>query len=496
MFQNMMNNDPRPSYVHQTNIMGTPPAGSEGTADLPPSTYTPPATCTAGAPCTQGDGTLYQVLDPLLYEYKQYFNSSAPIQQLTEQAIANLLAEQSAWAANTEVSGYIQGNQVTVTNSGTGATEIPLTGTTSVGSSYGGTTSGWTSAPAGTSTYTAQSTWPVDSVTASLSPSSIEANGSSTSTATATVSSQGNPVAGDPVSFSSSDAGEKIGAVTASNGTYTATITSSKTAGTATITATDPAVQPDASAQATLTQTAPPAPPPTVTTTTSPVTTTTSPGTKPTSPGQPTRPSNKTLPTISGSWVVGHTLSASKGTWSGTAPISYAYQWQRCKQRCANIAGANRSSYKLGAADTGAKLQVVVTATNRKGAVKATSRQVGPVLTAGQVKARLISALLPRGSGARIGALLSLGGYRFSFSSPGSAHLAISWDLPAKGKRVVVVATMSASLQGTSNLKIALTAKGKQALKSAKHLTLTTQGTLSLTGGSPITASRSFTVTR
>ena len=30
MFQYMMNNDPRPSYVHQTNIMGSPPAGVGG----------------------------------------------------------------------------------------------------------------------------------------------------------------------------------------------------------------------------------------------------------------------------------------------------------------------------------------------------------------------------------------------------------------------------------------------------------------------------------
>ena len=73
----MMGNDPRPSYVHQTNIMGTPPTGSEEPGDLlPPTTYTPPATCTAGAPCTKGDGTLYQMLDPLLSQYNEYFTST------------------------------------------------------------------------------------------------------------------------------------------------------------------------------------------------------------------------------------------------------------------------------------------------------------------------------------------------------------------------------------------------------------------------------------
>lgn len=162
MFSTMMANDPRPSYVHQTNIIGTPPAGSEESPDLlPPATYTPPATCAAGAPCTAGDGTLYQALDPLLYEYNEYFNSSAPFVQMTEQAIANLLAEQQAWSASTAVSGYIEGNTVTVDNSGP-AIAAPLTGVQNVGSPYAGTQSGWTSAPTGSSTYTALAAWPAE----------------------------------------------------------------------------------------------------------------------------------------------------------------------------------------------------------------------------------------------------------------------------------------------------------------------------------------------
>jgi hypothetical protein len=162
LFGTLMNNDPRPSYVHQTNIIGTPPSGSEESPDLlPPASYVPPATCTAGAPCTVGDGTLYQAMDPLLYQYNEYFNSSAPIVQLTEQAIANLLAEQQVWSATTGVSGSIKGNVVTVNNATGSSIWLPLTGT-SVGSPYAGTQSGWTLAGPGTSTYKALAAWPAE----------------------------------------------------------------------------------------------------------------------------------------------------------------------------------------------------------------------------------------------------------------------------------------------------------------------------------------------
>ncbi|HTP22268.1 MAG TPA: invasin domain 3-containing protein [Solirubrobacteraceae bacterium] len=93
-----------------------------------------------------------------------------------------------------------------------------------------------------------------------LSPTSITANGTSTTTATVTVTdAMGAGVAGDTVAFSSSDTGETVGMTTDSgNGTYTATITSSTTVGTATITAAD-ATSPVTAQTATLDQTAGPA---------------------------------------------------------------------------------------------------------------------------------------------------------------------------------------------------------------------------------------------
>ena len=149
MFLHMMGNDPRPHYFHQTNLIGP----STNVA----STGTPPATSP-----TTGDGLYYETMNPLLAEYNAYFASNAPIEQLTMAQIGTLLTEQAGWAAanTSQISGYIEGNAVTVNDNGA-ATEIPLTGVNGTWATpYAGTQSGWTNAPSGTSTYTALAAWP------------------------------------------------------------------------------------------------------------------------------------------------------------------------------------------------------------------------------------------------------------------------------------------------------------------------------------------------
>ncbi len=95
-------------------------------------------------------------------------------------------------------------------------------------------------------------------VSLSLAPSTITADGVATTIATAAVTDNGAPVTGDTVSITSADTADKVGPVTDNgDGTYTAAITSSETVGTPTITATDVSSSAQASATATLTQ-APP----------------------------------------------------------------------------------------------------------------------------------------------------------------------------------------------------------------------------------------------
>jgi len=87
-------------------------------------------------------------------------------------------------------------------------------------------------------------------------------------------------------------------------------------------------------------------------------------------------PTNQSPPTVSGTPTVGSVLTASSGSWNGTTPINYSYQWRRCGQNggsCSNISGANKSTYTLKSADRGNTLRVRVTARNADGSAQAES---------------------------------------------------------------------------------------------------------------------------
>jgi hypothetical protein len=79
-------------------------------------------------------------------------------------------------------------------------------------------------------------------------------------------------------------------------------------------------------------------------------------------------------PVISGTPTQGQTLTTSNGTWGGTTPMTFAYQWTRCDSNGANcVSVATTPTYVLGAIDVGARIRAVVTATNSLGSGAATS---------------------------------------------------------------------------------------------------------------------------
>jgi hypothetical protein len=199
--------------------------------------------------------------------------------------------------------------------------------------------------------------------------------------------------------------------------------------------------------------------------------------------GPPQPPSNTSPPVISGAAIVGHTLTASTGDWSGTPPLAFAYHWQRCNPGCQNIRGATGRSYVLTADDLNARVHVIVTASNSAGTADASSRQVGPIVSgpkSAQVQALLSRALAPHG--VTIGGMLVRGGYSLTFSAPTSGRLTVRAQLISTGRHhhaAVLVAKVVVRFPkaGAAKVRMILTRNGRQLLENASNLKLTVTGT-------------------
>ncbi len=90
----------------------------------------------------------------------------------------------------------------------------------------------------------------------------------------------------------------------------------------------------------------------------------------------PAPPSPVSAPTVIGTAANGRTLTAEPGSWTGTPPLAYSYQWQRCDAgggSCVDVAGATGRDYTIAGADVGRTVRVVVTAGNGGGSVASAS---------------------------------------------------------------------------------------------------------------------------
>lgn len=94
--------------------------------------------------------------------------------------------------------------------------------------------------------------------------------------------------------------------------------------------------------------------------------------------GGATLPSSLTAPVITtdGTPQTTETISVSDGTWTGTIPITFAYQWKRNNVA---ISGATASVYTLQAIDEAKSIKCTVTATNPAGSTSADSNTITPV---------------------------------------------------------------------------------------------------------------------
>ena len=123
-----------------------------------------------------------------------------------------------------------------------------------------------------------------------------------------------------------------------------------------------------------------------------------------------TAPSNTALPTLIGQAKQGATVAASTGVWSGSTPIVFKYQWQRCDATgaaCADLVGPSAATHPLAAGAAGGTVRVVVTATNGAGSRTAASTVSTVVVPVADNAPRNVTAPTIRGD-ARVGQHLTL----------------------------------------------------------------------------------------
>jgi hypothetical protein len=332
----MIGNDPRPHYAHQTNIMSD--SSNSQVAN-------------------RGDGILYAVIGEAVTRFRSYFKTSfqQPSQTVATQELKRQLAWTAAVAAN-QVSGYIQDGKVTITAST--ALDVPITGTTA-GDVYGGQRSGWKVLAAAQTVELdpddpRNTTAPAISGTAGVGSTLTTSDGTWTGTPTiiytrqwqrrASASAPWTDIPGVTAStytIAAGDAGQGLRAVIGTGNR----ISSWSLATSAPVTAVG-------------------APPPPLT----------------------EAPANTVLPVISGTPRTTRTLTSSTGTWTGTTPMAYAYQWQRASNAggtWSSISGATARTFGVRTSDRNYVIRVRVTANNQVGSVPVFSKPVGPITAGG-----------------------------------------------------------------------------------------------------------------
>ena len=209
-------------------------------------------------------------------------------------------------------------------------------------------------------------------------------------------------------------------------------------------------------------------------------------------------PANTKAPVVTGTASVGKRLSVTTGTWTGTAPITYTYQWFRCTPKCVTITTATGSSYTPSATDIGARIEAAVIATNAAGVTAAATAATGPVRAAAptskQVRSALKVLLSPANVTAPRTAFLKSGGYVFVFNAPSPGTLAVKWY--ASGSTIVLAsATHTFTAAGRATVKIHLTASGRKTFGTAQRVTLLVKASFQPSTGSATAVKGTRTVT-
>jgi hypothetical protein len=235
------------------------------------------------------------------------------------------------------------------------------------------------------------------------------------------------------------------------------------------------------------------------------------------------KPEDLEAPLISGNASVGQTVTCVRGVWNAKPPPVFTYQWLRDG---APIGSATASTYTIEPADQGHLLSCVVTATNSEGSVEVESSNGLPIAsrltqskvetpftlhpfrptqpTAAEILAALNRQLTAALRRAHIKSLLKAGSYSFAFISPGAGTLELQWygggkgaHGSTKGKQLVVVQSSTSFMRAAKgSVKLRLTAKGRQAIKGKKRVSLTFKAIFRLSHGISVTWQKNFVLSR
>jgi hypothetical protein len=197
-------------------------------------------------------------------------------------------------------------------------------------------------------------------------------------------------------------------------------------------------------------------------------------------------PVNTVAPVASGTPVVGQALSCSKGSWTGSPTLTYAYTWLRN-----GIAIASGSAYVVQAADQGSGLSCRVTASNKSGRAAAVSNTLvvppappppppKPVITL------LSTKTLVAGGSARVPIACA------NATCAGKIELTEQTVVRhRRGRRTIVVRKTLILARGSyalaaghsATITVRMTAAGKRALSRAGHRRLSAKLVASVSGG-------------
>ena len=144
-------------------------------------------------------------------------------------------------------------------------------------------------------------------------------------------------------------------------------------------------------------------------------------------PAPPGAPLNTGRPAVVGRLLKGERVSAQPGTWSGTAPIRFTYDWRRCDAgggACKDTSKHDQN-YRPRDKDIGHALRVLVSASNGKGVSFALSDPAQPVAPAPQAPVAPANKVAPSVAGAaEVGKALA--GNRGQWS-PSPSSFEYSW---------------------------------------------------------------------